>query len=249
MIHADTFKRSSDDYRIPEPPGRQANTSLDSEGYSLGGSYVFKDGFVGLAYSSFDSTYYIPGIEAAASKNHIVLNQTKLASRGEWRVNDFGLEAVRFWFGATDYKHDEVDSLPVTVIGSTFLQTTYETRMEAQHLPVNTALGVLRGAVGMQWSNRDLQAAGADGILLNPTNSQSLAGFVFEELQLTRRLRLQGAVRIEGDDVTGTASTFPPSFLPPPGRSHPGRGEAEVRPHERQRRRCSTTCRWASSRG
>ena len=63
--------------------------------------------------------------------------------------------------------------------------------MEAQHLPVRTALGVLRGAVGMQWSDRDLQAAGADGILLNPTNTQSLAGFVFEELQLTKRLRLQ----------------------------------------------------------
>ena len=72
---------------------------------------------------SFDSTYYIPGVEAAESKNHIVLNQTKWASRGEWRVNDFGLEAIRFWFGATDYKHDEVDSVPVTVIGSTFLQT------------------------------------------------------------------------------------------------------------------------------
>src|SRR5581483_9359861 len=214
VIHADTFARSAGDYGIPG--GTQVNTSLDSSGYSLGGSYVFKDGFVGLAYSSFDSTYYIPGIEAAASKNHIVLNQTKWTSRGEWRVNDFGLETIRFWFGATDYKHDEVDSVPVTVIASTFLQTTYEARLEAQHLPVRTALGVLRGAVGAQWSNRDLQAAGADGILLNPTNTDSLAGFVFEELQLTRKLRFQAATRIESDDVKGTASTFPPDFLPPP---------------------------------
>ena len=106
--------------------------------------------------------------------------------------------------------------MPVTVIGSTFLQTTYEARMEAQHLPVKTGLGVLRGAVGMQWSNRDLQAAGADGVLLNPTNTQSLAGFVFEELQPTKKLRLQAAARIESDDVKGTASTFPPGFLPPP---------------------------------
>jgi iron complex outermembrane receptor protein len=214
VIHADTFARSAGDYRIPG--GTQANTSLDSEGYSLGGSYVWKNGFVGLAYSSFDSTYYIPGIEAAASKNHIALNQSKLASRGEWRVNDFGLETVRFWLGATDYNHDEAGSLPVPSVGSTFLQTTYEARMEAQHLPVRTPLGVLRGAVGMQWSDRDLQAAGADGILLAPTNSQMLAGFVFEELQLTKRLRFQAAARLESDDVKGTASTFPPSFLPPP---------------------------------
>ena len=50
------------------------------------------------------------------------------------------------------------DSLPVPSIGSTFLQKQYETRMEVQHLPVKTALGVLRGASGIQWSNRDLGA-------------------------------------------------------------------------------------------
>jgi hypothetical protein len=38
--------------------------------------------------------------------------------------------------------------------------------VEVQHQPVRTALGILRGASGIQWSNRDLQAAGADGILL-----------------------------------------------------------------------------------
>jgi iron complex outermembrane recepter protein len=216
VIHADTFARSANDYRIPQPPGRQANTSLESEGYSLGGSYVFKDGFVGVAYSSFASTYFIPGVEAAERKNHIVLNQTKWTSKGEWRVNDLGLEAVRFWLGATDYKHDEMDSLPFPVIGSTFLQKQYEARMEAQHLPVMTRLGVLRGAVGIQWSDRNLGAQGADGILLAPTSTQSLAGFIFEELQLTKRLRFQAAARIESDDVTGTASFFPPGFLPPP---------------------------------
>ena len=214
VIHADTFARSANDYRIPH--GRQANTSLDSEGYSLGGSYVFKDGFVGVAYSSFASTYFIPGIEAAESKNHIVLDQSKWTSKGEWRLNTFGLEAIRFWLGATDYKHDEADSLPVPSIGSTFLQKQYETRVEVQHQPVKTALGVLRGASGIQWSHRDLEAAGADGILLNPTNTQSLAGFVFEELQLTKKLRFQAAARIESNDVEGTASIFPPGFLPPP---------------------------------
>ena len=75
---------------------------------------------------------------------------------------------------------------------------------------------MLRGASGIQWSNRDLEAAGADGILLNPTNTQSLAGFVFEELQLTKKLRFQAAARIESNDVRGTASIFPPGFLPPP---------------------------------
>ena len=184
VIHADTFARSANDYRIPG--GKQANTSLDSSGYSLGGSYVFKDGFLGVAYSSFNSTYFIPGIEAAEHKNNIALEQTKWTSRGEWRVNDHGVEAIRLWLGYTNYKHDERDLVPEFSIGSTFLQTQYEARVEVQHQAFRTPLGVLRGASGVQWSNRDLEAAGADGILLNPTNTNSLAGFIFEELQLTK---------------------------------------------------------------
>ena len=67
-MHADAFKRISEDYSIPG--GVQANTSVDSEGYALGGSYVFKDGFLGLAFTSFDSTYFIPGIAAAEEKSY-----------------------------------------------------------------------------------------------------------------------------------------------------------------------------------
>jgi iron complex outermembrane receptor protein len=215
VAHADAFKRTSDDYRIPG--GTQANTSVDSEGYSLGGSYVFKDGFWGVAFTSFDSTYFIPGIAAAAEKNHIVLNQTKWMSKGEWRVNDMGLEAIRVSFGASDYKHDEVDGLgAAAVIGSTFLNKLYEARVEAQFQPIQTGLGELRGAIGTQGYDRRLSAAGEDGILLPPAHTQSIAAFIFEELQLSKKLRFQAAARIENDDVDGTASTFPPNFLPPP---------------------------------
>jgi iron complex outermembrane receptor protein len=215
VVHADSFRRTSGDYSIPG--GTQANTGVDSEGYALGGSWVSRNGFIGLSYTSFDSTYFIPGIEAAADKNHIVLNQNKWASRGEWRLNGYGLEAIRFWLGATDYKHSEVDGLGATsVIGSTFLNTLYEARVEAQLQPVKTALGDLRGAIGTQWYHRDLSAAGADGILLSPSTTQSTAGFIFEELQATSKLRFQAAARIELDNVSGTAATFPPNFLPPP---------------------------------
>jgi iron complex outermembrane recepter protein len=215
VMHADAFKRISEDYRIPG--GIQPNTSVNSEGFALGGSYVFKNGFLGLAITSFDSTYFIPGIAAAEEKNHIVLNQTKLMSKGEWRVNDMGLEAIRVSFGASDYKHDEVDGLgAAAVIGSTFLNKLYEARVEAQLQPVQTRLGELRGAVGTQWYDRNLSAAGADGILLPPAHTQSIAAFIFEELQLSKKLRFQDAGRIESDAVDGTASIFPASFLPPP---------------------------------
>ncbi len=215
VIHADTFKRTADDYRIPG--GRQLNTSYDSDGFSIGGSYVFKKGYFGLAYTSFNSTYFIPGADAAAEKNHIVLNQTKLTSKGEWRVGEFGVEAIRYWFSALDYKHDEVDGLGSSaVIGSTFLNKSYEGRLEVQHLPVRTSLGELRGAVGAQWSDRSLSAGGDEGILLDPTKTRNVAAYLFEELQVTKRLRLQAAARVEQSNVSGIATAFPSNYLAPP---------------------------------
>lgn len=215
VIHADTFARSAGDYRIPG--GRQANTGFDSSGYSLGGSYVVNQGYFGLAYSSFASTYFIPGSEAAARRNHIVLDQTKLTGKGEWRVRDYGIEAIRYWFSALDYKHDEVDGLGSdAIVGSTFLNKQMEARAEVQHKAVATGLGELRGAAGLQWGDRKLSAAGGDGVLLDPTKTRTLAGYVFEELQLTQRLKLQAAARIEQANVRGTASTFPTGLLPPP---------------------------------
>src|SRR5262245_27183124 len=46
--------------------------------------------------TSLDSTYFIPGIEAAQNKDHIVLHQEKVTNRGEWRVGDYGIDAIRF---------------------------------------------------------------------------------------------------------------------------------------------------------
>lgn len=216
VVHADTFRRTSSDYGIPG--GTQANSSVDSQGYALGGSWVSRNGFIGMAYESIDSTYFIPGTEAAASKDHIVLHQEKVTSRGEWRVGENGIDAIRFWLGATDYKHSEENGLGAdTTVGSIFKNTLYEARVEAQLQPIRTGLGELRGAVGTQWYHRDLSSGGgADGTLLDPTTTRSIAGFIFEELQVTRKLRLQAAARIESDIVNGTAATFPDNFLPPP---------------------------------
>jgi iron complex outermembrane recepter protein len=218
VVHADSFYREAEDYGTPR--GKQANSALQTRGQSIGGSYVFKDGFLGLAYSTFDSTYSIPGGEQADNKNHIVLDQSKLSSKGELRVGEYGVEAIRTWFGATWYHHDEVDSLPVTSIGSSYQSRQYEARAEAQHMPAQLSFGELRGAVGAQWTNRRLigdSADGGPGGLLPLANTQNEAAYIFEELQVSRPLRFQIAGRIESSDVKGTATYFPASFNPVDG--------------------------------
>ena len=214
-IHADAFKRKASDYWTPG--GRQLNSSLDANGHAFGGSYIFNDGFIGASYQSSTMTYFIPGIDSAAELNHIDLWQTKWTSRGEWRVRDHGIEAVKYWFGATDYRHNEVDGLgAAAVIGSVFKNKELESRVEVSHRPVQTLFGEMRGALGVQWGDRKLSVAGEAGELLAPAHVKSMAAFLFEEFKLTDKLTLQAAGRIDRINVDGTGATFPSSFLPPP---------------------------------
>jgi iron complex outermembrane receptor protein len=202
-VHADAFSRHAGDYDTPQ--GRQLNSFVDSEGYSVGTSLVGRAGFIGVSFTRFDSLYGIPGDDALSERVRIDMQQDKIQSRGEWRVRDFGIEAIRFWFGASDYAHNEIAlGSGAPEIGSRFTNKENEGRVEVQHLPVRTALGELRGAIGTQLGRRNVQAQSFEGdSLLEPAKTTSIAAFWFEELQVTRRLRLQAAARIEHTQVAG----------------------------------------------
>ncbi|MEL6288699.1 MAG: TonB-dependent receptor [Pseudomonadota bacterium] len=206
VIHADAFTRSADDYDTPD--GRQFNTFVDSDGFSLGFSLVGRDGYIGVAYTQFNSLYGIPGEEAAEKRPRIELQQRKIQAKGELRVRDLGIDTLRFWFGSTDYTHDEVifEDGEGDIVGTRFNNLETEARVELQHSPLATRLGLLSGAFGLQASERDTTGFGVaepvDG-LLDPANTTSIAGFVFEELQVSPNLRLQAAGRIERTKVDG----------------------------------------------
>ena len=211
-VYADGFKRHAGDYDTPL--GRQANSFVDSEGFAFGTSFIGKDGYIGVAFSCFNSLYGIPGEEALEERPRIDLQQDKLQSRGEWRVRDHGVEAIRYWLGSSWYAHDELHFHEgADEVGSRFKNRQTEGRVEVQHLPVMTGLGELRGAVGVQFGHKRVAALSFEetevpGVfadnLLDPASTSTVAAFWFEELQLTKRLRLQAATRIEQTNVDGT---------------------------------------------
>jgi iron complex outermembrane receptor protein len=195
-VHADAFKRHAGDYDTPQ--GRMANSFVDNEGFSVGGSLIGPSGFVGIAFTRYDALYGIPGEDA-----RIDMLQDKFQSRGELRVGSMGIEAIRYWFGVSDYEHKEV--VPGEGIGSIFTNKESEGRVEVQHLPIMTGFGELRGAIGTQFGRRKTVADSLEGDdLLAPARTNSVAAFIFEELQVTKRLRLQAAARIEQTRVDGT---------------------------------------------
>ena len=209
-LHADAFRRRTFDYDTPQ--GRQLNSFVDSRGMSLGGSYIWADGFFGIAYSRFESLYGIPGAEAAEHRPRIDLVQDKVFAKGEWRVRDYGIEAIRVWLGASRYSHDEIVFEAADardIVGTRFTNREAEARVEVQHRPVGTALGELSGAAGVHSSQKRVAGFAVeepvDGLIDPAAQQRYLAGFLFEELQVTQRLRLQAAGRIETNRAEGTA--------------------------------------------
>jgi iron complex outermembrane receptor protein len=203
VIHGDAFRRRTDDYHTPR--GTEFNTFVEAEGGAVGVSFVGSQGYVGVSLTRYDSFYGIPGEEAAELRPRIDLEQNRIQSKGEWRIGGMGIEALRFWFGASEYAHNEVvDEGDGDEIGSRFTNEAYETRVELQHLPVVSSLGRLRGAIGTQIVDRNMRGQSFEGdSLLDPARTESIAAFWFEELDVTADLTLQAAARIERTDIDG----------------------------------------------
>jgi iron complex outermembrane receptor protein len=216
-FHADAFGRRADDYRIPSYPylpprdqtlpfdGRQPNSSHRSDGQSIGGSYIFDSGFIGVSVSRMASLYRVPGLESTETNTRIDMNQTKVASRGEYRPQANGIEAIRFWLGHTDYKHDELaNEGGFDGIQQTFTNKEQEGRIEVQLLPFDLRFATLTTALGVQGMHQRLNAPGAEGGLFDPNRTTSVAGFMFNEFRFNETQRAQVAGRIEEARVKGS---------------------------------------------
>jgi iron complex outermembrane receptor protein len=216
-IHADAHGRRASDYRIPaypylfpgeEPPpvyGRQPNSSNRSGGASLGGSYFFPGGFVGVAVTQFNSLYRIPGIEPTETNTRINLRQTRVSSKGEFHPQSAYIDSVRFWGGLTDYRHHELaNEEGFNGVQQTFTSKELETRVEAQSAPLQLPFAALTTAAGVQGWQQILTAPGREGGLFDPSRTRSVAGFLFNELKFTERLRTQLAGRVEHATVSGS---------------------------------------------
>ncbi|MGE3148613.1 MAG: TonB-dependent receptor [Pseudorhodoplanes sp.] len=227
-IHADVFGRNNGEYNIPSYPyllppdpapyvhGQQPNSYAHSNGYSIGGSFIFNQGFVGLAVSEFNSLYGIPGVEATETNTRIDLNQRKITGKGEFRPDGGVIDAIRFWGGITDYRHFEIaNEGGFDGIQQTFTNKGQEGRVELQLMPFDLHFAQVTTALGVQASQQKLASVDAAGFdaLFAPNTTMSVAAYMFNEFRLTNALRMQLAGRIERVEAEGTATTFPADFL------------------------------------
>jgi iron complex outermembrane recepter protein len=232
-VHADAYGRTADDYRVPHSPyrfdparpfnGTQPNSSVRTDGGSVGASYIFDQGFIGAAITQNNALYHIPGIDGEDHHTRIDAKETKVTSKGEYRPEMTGIDAVRFWYGYTDYKHNEIGlldpaDLSTDGVRQAFTNKEHEGRVEVQLVPFNLRFATLTTALGLQAGHQELTAPSPDGAgLWDPNNNSRVAGYIFNEFKFSDWTKAQVAGRIEQVNLHGATPTFPGDFLPVPG--------------------------------
>lgn len=185
-LHADAYKRKTDDLDIPGyaissrkaradgtdrgSRGRLVNSSSDSDGGALGASLKFEKGYAGLSYSTFNNNYGTvaePGVR-------IDQNSDRWDMASEF--SDLGniVNRVKVKLAHTDYQHQEIEDGEV---GTTFKNRGMEGSIEAGH----GNIGRMSGVVGAQFQNSRFEALGDEAFVpSNRTFSKAL--YIYEEL-------------------------------------------------------------------
>lgn len=187
-LHADAFKRDADNVEAPGTEnGEIGNSAIETSGGAIGG-VAFADGgngFVGLALSGYNNLYGIPGAahvhadgeahDAEAEAVRVDMNQSRIDLKAGVDGPIRGVEKTVFKFTRNDYEHVELEG---DEVGTRFENEAYEARLELNLKPI----GVWTGAAGVQASQRDLSAIGAEAFV--PSNrTDDLGLFLIERAQ------------------------------------------------------------------
>ena len=206
-IHADAYKRKTDDMDIPgfavskrkneadgtprENHGRLVNSRSDGDGGAIGASLTFDNGYAGFSYADLNNNYGTVAEEAV--KIDMKSQRWDLSSE----LKDLGnvINRVKFRMAHTDYKHVELED---GIAGTTFKNRGIEGALEAGHAKI----GNMQGVVGVQFQNTYFETLG-DEAFIPKTHTVSTGVYIYEDLPLTgliEPLKLSFGARV--DDVS-----------------------------------------------
>jgi len=196
-LHADAFARDTDDYDTPL--GTLDNSFFRGHGAALGGSYFVgsdKESHVGAAVEQYDAKYGIPGEDS-----FIDLSQTKLLARSSFALGSGLLKAFKLDGSYADYEHSEMHHGHAH---ATFKNREWNGRAE---LLLNPIGAVAQSAVGFEYMHRDFTALGEASSYLLPTETETVAGYVFTDIEPLPRLHIEASARLEHARVSGTPAS------------------------------------------
>jgi iron complex outermembrane recepter protein len=110
---------------------------------------------------------------------HLEGRRTEAQSRAELALGDRGLQNLQLSGTAQWYNHDEIEA-------SGEVGTSFSLRTQTAELKSKTAFGKVAGQVGVSLLWRQYEATGEEA-LTPPANSNSVGGFLFQEIPLRAR--------------------------------------------------------------
>ena len=170
VFHFDGLSRETGDVGIPTDEGELHNSALRTTSGALGASWIGSRGFFGAGASLYSTRYGVPGHEHhhGDEDDHehehdhdedvrIVMDQRRQELRGG--IDNAGsFESIRAKFARTTYTHTELEG---GAVGTVFDNDSIDGRLELVHAPV----AGFKGALGLQWSQRDFLAVGAEAFV------------------------------------------------------------------------------------
>jgi iron complex outermembrane receptor protein len=177
---------------IESTRGRVPNSDSESEGFTAGLSWIGERSLFGLAWGRAETNYGLPGpgehahaeeepvpsaVAALAEEEEEPVRIDQAADRydfkAEWRELGGLLDGVALRAAYTDYEHEELEG---DEVGTRFEQQGLDTRLHLNH----RAIAGWSGTLGLQYTNLDLDAVGAEAYVPRSQTS-GLAAFMVEQ--------------------------------------------------------------------
>ncbi len=188
-IHADAYKRKTNDLNIPgyavssrknkadgtarANKDRLVNSSAESDGGALGAALTLDNGYIGASFSTLNNNYGT----VAEPDVRIDMKSDRWDIASEFTDLGNVIDRVKVRLTHTDYQHQELEGGEV---GTTFKNRGLAGTFEAGHAPI----GSLHGVIGYQFSHTNFEALGDEAFVPN-VNTQDKALYFYEELPIS----------------------------------------------------------------
>jgi len=222
-VYASGYWRESDSYYIPVPAKvgtrsidnsfKVENSQEKSDGFTIGTSYLFDQGHVGIAVEKFNRIYGIPGHSHAHSdedghdhshegEDGVVaeLNQTRVQLLSEIHFSNSLFSELSTRAAFTDYEHAEVEHGAVETL---FQNDSKELRVDLKHNDWTN----WNGAVSFHYKDSETSAQGSEAFT-PPSKAAMLALALMEERRFDDVLVQLGA-RFEQVKLSATSISLP----------------------------------------
>ena len=201
--HEEHHEEHEEEHEHGEGEGEEAfgvlpGSQLETQGGAFGLSHVGESGFFGVAVSTYEAVYGLPGHshhhheeehegEEHEGEEHgahegeemppiLDLEQTRFDVEGGLEQPFAGVRSLNLRFGYVDYQHVELEEGEIATL---FSNESWEGRVELSH---DELMGIT-GTLGMQLSDREYSVTGEEAYV-TPTDTSTTGIFWVGERQL-----------------------------------------------------------------